>query len=289
MSRWLVAVLLVGCGDDGGARPLPDAPPPPDTMVDTGIDDAPVDMSIDAMVMLEMGPTLAPSLGGLCGLAWDHVDSAIWLYPCSGATITQVSTAGAMVTSVARPGEAANDVDLAVAPAAITLGTTALAAGALVFVNGEVGPMELYTPEATATAVLATQFGMSHVVGSAYHTGRSTVFAVQDRVPGGTEGNRVAEIDPITGAIVNSFSILPAFDVNYGDLDVCQSSGNLFLVSSNETTIAEFTPAGTLVGEYPLPAGVTDAAGIGIVDGGNAAWIATTLGTVIRVDGVPCN
>lgn len=45
----------------------------------------------------------------------------------------------------------------------------------------------------------------------------------------------------MTGAVVASFSTMPAFDVNYGDLDICTSSGRLFLVSSNEMTVAEMT------------------------------------------------
>jgi outer membrane protein assembly factor BamB len=212
----------------------------------------------------------------------------VWVYPCSGATIHPFSGAGVAGTPIARPGEVANDVDVEVAGAAFTLGTTTLAAGDVVFINGETATAELYTPQAGTAVALATAYGADHVVGAALHPMRGTVFAVQDRVAGNV-GNVIAELDATTGAVLASFSVLPAFSVNYGDLEVCRSNGYLFVVSSDEPTLAVFTPTGTLVDEYPLPAEVASgASGIGLDDAAGAAWISSTNGNLVRIAGLPC-
>jgi len=283
----VVVVLLAGCGSDP-VRKLPDAPMVPlDASTDAAID-APIDAPPDAPVMLTTATTFASGLGTLCGIAYDQVATQVWVYPCDSANLTRFSPAGAVLGTLARPGEVANDVDVDVAPAALTLGTTAVAAGDLIVINGETGPAELYVPTVTTAAVVATAFGDSHVVGGAYHVARASVFAVQDRVAGATNGNVVAELDPVTGAERARFSTLPAFDVNYGDLEVCQSTGHLFVVSSIESTIAELTPTGALIAEYALPAAVVLASGIGIEDGTGAAWISGTGGGVWRITGLPC-
>lgn len=277
-------ILVAACGDDGGAHKLPDAPP-----FDAPGGDAPIDAPmIDAPVMITTNPVIATGLGSLCGVAFDAVDNEVLVYPCSNASIYRRGTDGAALGTIARPGEAADDVDLEVATVAFTLGTTNVTAGALLFGNGESGTLDVYVPEVSATAALVTQFGASHIVGTAHHPGRGTLFAVQDRVAG-SAGNMIAEIDTVTGAIVNSFSTLPAFDVNYGDIEVCPSSGSLFLVSSIETTVAEMTPAGMLVAEYPLPAEVVGASGIGLEgDAAGSAWISDTNGGLWRISGLPC-
>jgi len=277
-----VSLFAGGCGDDDVGH-LPDAPPPPDSAPDTqAIDAAP-----DAMPMLGMDTQFAGGIGSLCGIAYDHTDNSIWAYACSSATIQHFSATGTMLGTIARPGESTDDVDLDVAPGTFTLGASALAAGDVVFTNGETGTADIYLPETAATVALAAQFGNSHVVGSAIHVARSSVFAVQDR-NGGAGANLIAELDPVTGAVRASFSTLPAYDVNYGDIEVCQRSGHLFVVSSTETTLAELLPDGTLVAKYPLPAGVSNASGIGLEDATGAAWISSTSGNVIRMTGLPC-
>lgn len=285
MTRMLfVSVLVVAaCGGDDGVHRLPDAPPPPDAAIDAAID-APVDAS-GTLTTMPVQPT---GLGSLCGVAFDPIDSEVIVYPCNNANIYRRSPTGTALGMIARPGEATDDVDVDIALVAFTLGTTAVPAGALLFGNGETGVVEVYTPETSATATLVTQFGASHVVGLAHHPTRGTLFVAQDR-NGATNANTIAEIDPATGAVVSMFVTTPAYVVNYGDVDVCRSSGNLFVVSNAETTIAELTPAGTLVGEYPLPAGVGGPSGIALEgDAAGSAWISDTSGGLWRLSGLPC-
>lgn len=277
-------VAIAGCGGDDGVRHVPDARAPADGAVDA-VGDAPV----DAPVMITTMPVMPTGLGSLCAVAFDAVDNEVLVYPCLGAEIHRRAPDGTALGTIARPGEAANDVDMDVATAAFTLGTTAVSAGALLFGNGEADVVEVYVPEVSETAALVTQFGASHVVGLAQHQGRGTLFVVQDRVAGGTVGNVVAEIDAATGAVVGSFSTLPGFDVNYGDIDVCQSTGSLFLVSSNETSVAELSPSGTLVGKYSLPAEISGASGLALEgDAAGSAWISDTNGGLWRIGGLPC-
>ncbi|MBP9203711.1 MAG: hypothetical protein KBG28_07100 [Kofleriaceae bacterium] len=289
----LVFAATTACGSDGGK--LPDAAgridaPVPDAATSaadaaTSTDDA----APDAAPSLSTTATFPGGLGALCGVGYAASTDTVWVYPCSGAMLHPFSGAGVAGTPIARPGEVANDVDVEVAGAAFTLGTTTLAAGDVVFVNGETDSAELYAAQGGSAVVLATAFGASHVVGAALHPMRGTVFAVQDRVPGDTVGNVIAELDATTGAVLASFSVLPAFSVNYGDLEVCRSNGYLFVVSSDEPTLAVFTPTGTLVDEYALPTEVASgASGIGLDDAAGAAWIASTNGNLVRIAGLPC-
>jgi len=206
--------------------------------------------------------------------------------------VRQYTTAGVFVSSVPRPGEGANDFDLDVAPVALTLGGTPVPAGTLLVINGETGPAEIYAVDKGTGAVLAalsTAFGASHVVGGGYHAGRGTFFLVQDGVPSGSANQHlVAEVNAQTGAILNSFKVdvqLPGFTVNFGDLDVSTASGNIWVASSDEGAIAEFTPTGVFVQQLALPGGATSLSGIGLDDAGGGAWVASTAGLVSHVVG----
>ncbi len=229
--------------------------------------------------------------GSLCGIGWDGTTGNVWVYTCSGASINGYAPDGTLVGSVPRPGESANDVDLTFANVDLTLGTTAIPAGTLLFINGESGPADIYAMDPATGAVidtLATAFGVSHVVGGGYHAGRDAFFLVQDRVPGGETANRVAEVSPVTGDTVRTFQTTPDFDVNYGDLDAAPDDDRLFAVSSIETTIAEFTPEGEFVTEHALPGGVSGLSGIALDCDASEAWVAGMNGTVWRLGQMPC-
>ena len=227
-----------------------------------------------------------PGLGTLVGLSYDPGQKRVWAYGDFDAGLQSFAISGKAKLSLPRPGEAANDADLEIAPEALTLGTTPVPAGSLLFINGESGVAEIYAldPSTGATlATLTTGFGVSHVVGGAYHGKRNTFFLVQDKVPGGASANTVAEINPVTGAVLNSFSIGGLFSVNYGDLDVDKATGNLFVVSSDENRIAEIKPSGALVQYHALPAGVGSLSGIGIDDKRGEYWVGGTSGSVWRL------
>jgi hypothetical protein len=242
------------------------------------------------VVISQVGTFVAGT--GLCGIAFDHTTSTLLAYPCSGTDVLRFTTDGSPLSPIPRPGESANDVDVDVAPVAFNLGSTAVAEGTPLFINGESGAAEIYALGVAADGgapAFITEFGASHVVGGGYHAARGTLFLLQDQVPGATNGNLVAEIDVATGAVLDTFSLLPNFDVNYGDMDVCQSSGHLFFVSSIATTIGEFTADGTFIALHSLPpTGPSSLSGIGLDDATGEAWVAGTGGGIWHLTGLPC-
>lgn len=227
----------------------------------------------------------------ICGLAFDPTASNVWLYGCSAADVQRYSTAGAFLSSVPRPGESANDVDVEIAPVAFTLESTTIPKGGLLFINGETGVADIYAVDKVTGSInetLNTSFGISHVVGGAYHRSRSTFFLVQDNVPGTADENRVAEIDPVTGSVLNTFQTTATFSVSFGDIEVCHSTGNLLVVSSVESTLAEYKPGGAFVAAHALPVGVSSLSGIGVDDVAGEIWVGSTGGLVSRLGGDVC-
>lgn len=233
-------------------------------------------------------------VGGIVGAGFDGITDSVWVYGDASASIHRYTRTGTFLSSVSRPGESANDADLGFAPEALTLAATVVPAGTLLMVNGETDAAEIYAiapATGTVLATLNTAFGLSHVVGGAYHAGRDTFFLVQDRVPAGTANDSVvAEINPIDGSVLNSFkidNILAGFTVNFGDIEVNPNTGNLFVVSSDETSIAEFTPTGGLVQTLTLPDGVSGLSGIAIDAARHEAWVTSSGGTVYRLGNIP--
>ena len=223
--------------------------------------------------------------GSLVGVGYDATQDRIWTYESFGSTLQSFSRSGTLLSSIPRPGGSGNDADIEFAPEALTLGTTTLPAGTLLFIDGEVGGAEIYAVDKDTGAVLAslsTAFGTSHVVGGSYHPGRNTFFLVADNVD--PTPNRIAEIDPATGAILNSFSTAP-FNVSFGDVEVNATTGNLLLVSSVENMVRELRPTGELVASYPLPAGVSALSGAGLDDLTGELVLSSTNGSVYRVSG----
>ena len=245
-----------------------------------------------ASAQITLVDTFNPSeVGSVCGIAVNEATGNVWVYGCSGAEIYGYAPDGSPVGSVPRPGESANDVDLDFADVAFTLGTTEVPAGTLLFINGEVGPAEIYAVDtATGTVIdtLVTGFGVSHVVGGGYHAGRDAFYLVQDRVPGPEDENRIAEVSPVTGDTIRTFQTTADFDVNYGDLDAASETDRLFVVSNVESTIAEYTPEGEFVTEHALPSGVSGLSGIALDCNASAAWVASTNGAIWHLGQVPC-
>jgi hypothetical protein len=230
---------------------------------------------------------ITSGMSSIVGAAVDGAGDRVWLYG-GGDSLFAFTRSGERSAAIEAPGERADDVDVEFTSDTVTVGTTTFPRGSLVFINGESGPAEIYAVDPATGAVFATlqtQFGASHVVGGAWHPGRRTFFLLQDNQPAGDEANRIAEIDPATGRILRGFTLGARFSVHYGDLDVHGPSGNLVVVSSSESRLAEFTPAGELVRYIALPEGVSSLSGIGLDDGRGEAWVSGTGGAVWRLRG----
>ncbi|TPV62238.1 tandem-95 repeat protein [Aestuariibacter sp. GS-14] len=214
--------------------------------------------------------TFANSLSQPVALAVNELTQHIFTYTAMGTTITITKRDGSSVGSFSWPGEPANDADMDIAPIAFTLGNTLVPQGTLLVFNGETAEAEVYAldPDTGSELVsLNTGFGNSHVVGGAYNPVSESLFLLQDNVPGTNNGNTIAEIDPQTGLIINQFAINQdnqLFNVSFGDIDINNVTGNLYLVSSLEGRIAEFTRTGTLVRYYDLPSAASSVSGLSI-------------------------
>jgi len=75
--------------------------------------------------------------------------------------------------------------------------------------------------------------------------------------------------------------------VNYGDLDISPVSGNLFIVSSDDDGIAEFTADGVFITEHLLPTGVSNLSGIALDNDLQGAWVCNTGGVVFKLGNFP--
>ena len=253
-----------------------------------------------AFLLLTMSPMRAQlniltqfdpaNTGGTCGIAYNSPAGEIMVIGCNASTIDRYAEDGTFISSATMAGEAANDVDIDMSPADLTLNGTFVAQGQLLLVNGESGAAEIYAIDEATNQVIDTLvagFGDSHVVGGSYHPQRGTFFLVQDNVPGGFVENRVAEIDATTGDTLHTFSVQPYFDVNYGDLDISPVYGNLFIVSSDDDGIAEFTADGVFITEHLLPTGVSNLSGIALDNDLQGAWVCNTGGVVFKLGNFP--
>jgi hypothetical protein len=227
---------------------------------------------------------------GTCGIAYNSTAGEVLVIECFGTDIDRYTEAGEYLSSAPIAGESANDVDIDMSPASFMMSGTTVEQGQLLLLNGETEELEIYAIDEVTMAVidtLQTAYGAGHVVGGSYHPMRNTFFVIQDNVPGIAWGNRIAEIDPSTGDTVQTISIAGIFNVSYGDLDISPVSGHLFVVSSEETGIAEFTPEGALVQEHPLPVGVTSLSGIALDNDLEGAWVCNTGGTAFKLGNFP--
>jgi hypothetical protein len=228
--------------------------------------------------------------GSICGLGYDPESSIIWIYGCNDNTIYSFDVSGNLMDSFTSPGLEANDVDIEISPEEIEFGESTIGPGQILFVNGESDAADIFAiDQLTGNVVdtLLTDFGNDHVVGGSFHPDRETFFLVQDNVPSTSLENLIAEIDPVTGETLHSFQITEFFNVSYGDIEV-GGNGNLFIVSSIEESIAEFSPDGTFIQLHDLPEGVTDLSGIALDCVSGEAWVSSTGGSVFHLGQFPC-
>ena len=232
-----------------------------------------------------------PGIGPLVGIAYDPPSGNLFLYPDFSASILEYTPSGSQVPpDIANSGPGSNDYDLDFTPETVTIGGTPVPANTLLVINAEnTGTQTLFALNKDTGAVLASlnvTGASGQKVGGAYHAGRNSLFVL------GWNTDIVTEMDPATGALLNSFPVRPggspAFDVFFGDLEVNQNSGNLYLVSDNQSTIRELTPTGGFVQDIAVGGlGVTGMSGIAFNDAAGEAFITSTNGTVYHLGGFP--
>ncbi|WP_162266407.1 Ig-like domain-containing protein [Paraglaciecola hydrolytica] len=212
-------------------------------------------------------------------IAVDEYRQHLYVYSGFGSAISVLDRAGQVLTTLDWQGEGANDADMDIAPEALSLANTPVPQGSLLIINGETAETEIYAVDPKTNTVIAqlnTAFGNSHVVGGAYNPITRTFFLLQDNVPGQGMGNLVAEIDPHSGAVISSFLLNASgsqFNVSYGDLDINSQTGNLYLVSSIDNNIIEYTPEGKVVRRLALPQGISGVSGLALNANSDRLWL----------------
>lgn len=239
--------------------------------------------------LLNIRQSMNPGLGALVGLSANEYQQGLYLYPSFATAIQRTDRLGFVQGSLSMQGEGANDVDLDIAAQSFRLKDSQIPQGSLLIFNGETAATEVYAVDPVSGALLArldTAFGASHVVGGAYNPVSQTLWLLQDNVPPAGTGNMVAQIDPVSGQVLSSFSLVTAqhnYSVSFGDLHINPYNGNLLLVSSIQNAMAEFDRSGTLLRLLPLPAGVSNISGLAISADGTLLWLASTNGTVYEL------
>ena len=226
--------------------------------------------------------------GGI-GLAFDRFTDTIWTF--GGTTLRQYDLEGnLLVTLNPEIGESADDADLDFADADFSLAGVDIQAGTLLFTNGERTEAEVYAigSDGTVLSILETDFGNSHVVGSAYGVQRGTFFMLQDRVPADELDNLVGEVDANTGEVLNQFDLDELdnpFGIFFGDLEVNNETGNLWIVSTSQSEILRLTPDGEELPRLIVPEGAEGslaASGIAIDEGRKQVYVQNNSGLVFR-------
>lgn len=224
-----------------------------------------------------------PGLGGLVAVVFDPVSDNVFIYDDFATNTNRYTRTGTSVSSIPNPGIASNDIDLDFAPSSINIGGNTVPTNTLLVLNSESSSAEtLFGVEKSNGNILASQTLVANqMVGGAWSQARGTFFGVD------WQADVVREYDLASGTELNSFTVDPnssGFDIFFGDLEVNQASGNLFLVSSTQNTIRELTPTGTFVQDIDVnPFGISNMSGIAFDDGRGEAWISSTNGTVYHI------
>lgn len=222
----------------------------------------------------------------LVGLAYAEDTRLFHIYEDSSVNANSYDVTGFNVATWDIRSEVASNADIDIAPEVIEMAGSTVGRGLSLFVNGQTGTAEILAIDVSqlslVVAELSTGFGNGNVVGGAYNPVTKSFFLVQNNAAS-TDANTIAEVDAASGAVLNTFSIASSFDVASGDLAVNLRTGNLLVVSSSESQIAEFDTQGSLVRKIDLPSGVSNLSGIGVDREGDRIFVSSTSGSVYEL------
>lgn len=221
------------------------------------------------------------SLGGTrLGVGFNPATDEVFTYASFASTIQRHSRTGELLGSLPLSGAPSDDIDLEFTAAPLNLGGTALPANTLLVINGETS-QEARALDADGNLIAGpvTLAGSGQIVGGAHSPARDSLFTLRWNT------DTIIEHNPVTGALLNSFSILP-YDIFFGDMDILLASGNIYLVSSFRNSIREITPTGQFVRDIDLLAlGIPTVGGIAFDDARGEAWLTSSNGNLYHLTG----
>ncbi len=226
--------------------------------------------------------------GSINSLGYDSVTEMVYVHTQGGITFDKYDRAGAFMGTITKPFPGGNDDDIEFTDVAVTLAGITVPPGTLFSIENDNNPPRIYAVDVSDSSILATVNTDASAVGSwvggAYSKARGTFFCVD------WTGDRIQEIDPADGAVLNDFTVNPAgattFDVFFGDVDVLDADGHVYLVSSSQARVRVLSTDGVWFGDLDLGVlGITGMSGIGFDDPRDEAWIGSTNGIIYHFSG----
>nr|WP_161501232.1 Ig-like domain-containing protein [Rhodopirellula sp. SM50] len=224
---------------------------------------------------------LHPDASTLYDVAVDRSNGK--LFVATDSQILQIDPAnGQTLAAFSLPGGSSGNTGLQVLPTAMTLSGVAIPAGSLLVTNGGASTDKVYAVNPNTGVILATRdLGQNHdPVAGVYDPTSGSLFLL-DGSP-----DQLLQIDPTTGAVQNSFAL--PIDVNYGGLAIDPVTGNLWIGSSQTTSVSEYTTAGALVRTVDLSVqGLGNELSGLAFDAAGRLFVSSTNGVVYRLDLAP--
>jgi hypothetical protein len=237
---------------------------------------------------LEIYNGFNPVRGALVALGYDEYRQLSYLYSSQGAGIFVYDRSGQQISTLDRPGEIADFFDIEVASQSFQMNNTLIPQGSLLIINGETDVAEIYALDpvnGTLLAELTSAYGNSSVVGGTYNTKTNSFFLLQDRLLA-NGSDSIAEINAQTGDVLNTFplnDVNHSFNVGTGDITSDPITGNLYIVSSIDNTIDEYSSNGDFLRSINLPLGVSQVSGIEVSGNGRKVWLSSSVGEVFEL------
>jgi hypothetical protein len=221
-------------------------------------------------------------------IAFAPASDEIYAYPEFGTAIDVYSTVGNLLRTIPRPGLLSNDIDLDVTTAPISVGGTTVPTGTLLVLNSEdTGAETLFALDPAGTVLAFQVLAVAgQAVGGAHHHARGTFFVAD------WSADTIREYAPGDGAAIAAWPVQPAgsppFDIYFGDLDCLRGTQTVFVVSSSQPRIREFSSSGAFIRDIDVtPFSITGMSGIAFDDRRGEAWIASINGTITQLAGFP--
>lgn len=234
--------------------------------------------------------TLAPSSNPApCAVAYDASIGALFAYDCAAGAINRYDSIGALQGSIDVSSLApTSSVALDMMYGQVDFGGVETPERTLIWINSTAGTTAIHAFDPDSGALIATLNTVAeytHVVGLTFNQATGTIFLLQNQHAAPGQANTVTEIDPETGAAIGSFSISASgLTIEEGAISAADT-GDLFLLSSVGSSMAKFTPGGTLRYTLALPSAVSNASGLSIVGVAAQSWISGMDGHIWQIDG----
>jgi hypothetical protein len=237
---------------------------------------------------LEIVSQFSNGLGPIAAIGFDEFSQRIYSAANLNGQIQVNDRLSTLLGSFAMQGELSENIDIEIASEAFEMAGVLIPQGTVLIFNGQVGATEIYAYDEANGVLLAqlnTSFGSGDLAGGAYNPATNTFFLLQkDNGGPGVPAN--AEISPATGAtLVIHNSALDAldYDVGFGDIDINNQTGSLYVISSLELGIFELTASGGIVREILLPPLVSQASGLAVSEDGERFWVSSQDGNVYEL------